>query len=341
MSESLDRRLAEKLGRDLQAPNHVAELLALRYGRRPEAVRELTVLLHDPVFGRSAAEALGCLGGAGAAEALRAVWDPARTADAVKRGERLALLDVLAVAVAQARLGDPVAAPTILELALFGRAPEIEGAWHVRLEAVKGLVWLPGPEAVRALLVAHDDPDAEIAEAAVYSLRSFGTVACVEHWLAGRGPARAVEVAIRALFGHRGPAQSNTGDRGFEDGRPWPPGYLAKVRRWWKGAAGEIPSGRCTWMGSPASPGDAIERLTSNADGGLARTAPEHWTGIDFVYNLHSGVAGTAEEVDRAREWWREHEATWEVGALYRGGRKHDLAPIVSALASTPTSGAL
>ena len=79
-------------------------------------------------------------------------------------------------------------------------------------------------------------------------------------------------------------------------------------------------------------PERAVERLTDPADGGRARAILELWTGVDFVDDPPD-AAGDDVDLERARAWWGSRRADWQPGALYRGGRYHDGAPILAALA--------
>jgi hypothetical protein len=276
----------------------------LGWSRRPEAVPVLATLLDDPVVRR--------LGGDHAA----------RIAESVARKAMLPLRAIVDLGEALARLGDPVAAAALIDLSRLGHDPEISGAWTVRLAAVQALAWLPRPDAAHALVIAHDDSEDEVAEAAAGSLASFGTVACIPYWLerfeAQSRLSRGIEQGIYELFGDDAPPQGAA---------------HSELRRWWMRAADEIPAERCTWMGQPASPELAIERLEGD-DGNLARFALERWTGIDFVEDPDPNVTADDDEVTQARAWWAQHQAGWEAGALYRGGRKLALAPLVAALAS-------
>jgi HEAT repeat protein len=322
-----DARMNQLSSTDLD--ERAAAVAGLGWSRRPEAIQPLVSLLDDPVVGRDAARALGKHGGAGAAEALRAAWDrrvggdhAARIAEALARKAMLPLRGIVDLGEALAHLGDPVAAAALIDLGGLGRDPEVSGAWAVRLAAVQALAWLPQPEVAHALVTAHDDPEDEVAEAAAGSLASFGTVACVPYWLErfeGQSRlSRGIEQGIYELFGDDAPPQGAA---------------HSELRRWWMRAADEIPAERCTWMGQPASPELAIERLDGD-DGNLARFALERWIGIDFVEDPDPNATADDDEVTQARAWWAQHQAGWEAGALYRGGRKLALAPLVAALAS-------
>lgn len=316
---------------DGELDDRAAAIAALGHGRSPEAVAPLVACLDARPLFVDAVTALGWHGGDAARDALRTAWaervgdDYAAALEREATSGRARTLQAWAeLGAALGRLGDPTGAGLIEALIAYGRDTEIARAWAVRVTAVGAAAWLPSPTMATALVEALADDEAEVAETAVRSLASIGTAACVpalvHRFELDRRVGEAIELALYELFGDAAPPQGQT-----------PTG----LRRWWMRASAAQSAAEVQWMGAPADAGRAIEDLDADPDGGLARVALSLWTGIDFGDDEQLDAPGDATDAARAADWWREHGADWTIGALYRGGRALDLAPIVTALASS------
>lgn len=295
-------------------------IAALGHGRQHGALAVLTALLGAAQAREDAATALGRLGDPGAVAPLRALVDQLggldRTALAAElaAGRTLQTADVIAAGRALARLGDPVFLPIATWLAGPGDEPQ------VRQLALEALDDLPSAEATQVLVAAQRDPDPDLAAAAVQAVGALGSLACVPAWLElleqRDDLTQAIADALIALVGEAPDDLHAT----------------AEVRRWWMRTSARVSADRCVSMGAPADPGRAIAALVDREAGRDARAALTRWTGIDFVDAAEVMVPGDDDDRARAGAWWQQAAATWEVGALYRGGRKVELAPIVAAL---------
>jgi hypothetical protein len=284
--------------------------------RDPAALSPLVAALSDAVLAPDAFGALGHHGSPEALAALRSEWARLLASDSLEAS--MAMLgdrrrDIADLAVALARHADLTGGPFLVMLASSRE-------WELRLAAVTALAWIPTRESVAALVRAHDDEEDEIVEHAAGSLASFGCTQALPIWLSriARGGRCAVGMATGA-YELAGDAAPHAEDSSVE----W--------RRWWMRAADEVRSDRCVWKGEPAWPARAIDEL-DGADGHLARHMLDRATGIDFVDDPEINLGGSAGDVERARAWWSTHAHAFREGALYRAGRKYDLAPLARVM---------
>lgn len=303
----------------------LAAIDALGHGRDAGALEVLVDLLAARRTERWAAEALGSLGDAAALESLRErltalVGDDPRAIVThwIATGEALQVVKVLVLGRALARLGDLRLAALTAWLSGHDAGAPAAGVVMVRNYAVAALPWYPTAEATAALVTAQRDPHAEISISAIQAIGRLGRIECAAGWFAllDARPDRQPEI-VAALGDLAGDAPAA--------------GVTApELRRWWLRASARLGVDRCWWRGQPASPGPALDALTE--PGGRPRALLEAWTGIDFVDVMPPSAAGDDHDVARARAWWQSAQGAWEPGALYRAGRKHDVAPIVAAL---------
>jgi HEAT repeat protein len=163
----------------------------------------LGVLAQDSYYG---ARALGCLGDAGAVDALAAVL--LDTALEQRIGASMALSLVLNTLEALGRIGDPKAVACVEEmlkdergsvrreaasaLAVLGSVPSVhkliaaldDSDVHVVLQAASSLGDLGDPRAVPALCKLVDDANSDLASAAAEALGRIGNTDAVETLLA-------------------------------------------------------------------------------------------------------------------------------------------------------------
>lgn len=302
-----DPQLVPLLLPELSAESSVLVLTVMRaLGRlrdpRAEGplINVLTDARHYETDRAVAAEALSILGSAEAMEPLQAVAVTAMEA----QEPRLAL----AATVALARLGDHSRVRIAVELVAYPDDP------IVCAQAAKAMQTVVGPGVFAALAAALQDDFEETRRNAVDALFYLGTRECIE--------------ALASVLTDEDTTTAGLARRRIDGLTDNDPGEIGRASfdHWWAKNVASFPSDTTFRLGGPLKVGKLVSLLEQRDERADVAKELHVITGEDFGFE--PTLPMPKDLVERVQRWLPSNGGRFVPGALYKYGRRQEIAPI-------------